>query len=141
MGCWFVAGWIFFRTLKLTSHTYGYETESIQLKILDLDPSFLVGATFSLDFMGQSTNPIPWDADEHEALKKLRIPSTIGDIFVVLDVNDTTNDRSWHITFNPNEGKSANSLVNFGNLPPIEASNVDVSISVLVETVEDGNSP
>ena len=111
------------------------------MKILDLDPSFLVGETFSLDFMGQSTNPIPWDADEHEALKKLRIPSTIGDIFVVLDVNDTTNDRSWHITFNPNEGKSANSLVNFGNLPPIEASNVDVSISVLVETVEDGNSP
>ena len=114
---------------------------TIQLEILDLDPSFLVGATFSLDFMGQSTNPIPWDADEHEALKKLRIPSTIGDIFVSLDVNDTTNDRSWHITFNPYEGKSANSLVNFGNLPPIEASNVDGSISILVETVEDGNSP
>jgi len=116
-----------------------YEIQTVKLEIMD--PSSLVGATFSLVFSGQSTDPIPWDADEQEVLQKLEMLSTVGDIFVSLDVDDSTNGRFWHVTFSPYEGKSSNSLVNFGNLPPIEASNIDGSISVLVETVDEGNSP
>ena len=114
---------------------------AISMAYAKLDPSSLLGATFSLVFAKQSTDPIPWDADEHEVLQKLEMLSTVGDILVSLDVDVTTSDRSWRVTLNPYEGKSSNSLFNFQNLPPIEASNVDGSISVLVETVEEGNSP
>ncbi|KAL7538362.1 hypothetical protein ACHAXR_010787, partial [Thalassiosira sp. AJA248-18] len=116
-----------------------HEIQSIKLVILD--PASLVGATFSLAFMGQSTDPIPWDANEHEVLQKLEMLSTVGDILVSLDIDEATNDRSWHVTFNPYEGKSANSLFNFGNLPPFKVINSGGSISVLVDTIENGISP
>lgn len=116
-----------------------YETQSIRLTILD--QSSLTGATFALKFMGLITDSIPWDADDNEVAQKLKMLSTIGDILVSLNDGDITFDRSWRVTFNPYEGTSPNSLINFGNLTPIEVVNVDSSISVDVETVEDGTSP
>ena len=67
----------------------------------------------------------------------------MGDISVSRHIDDATNARSWHVTFHPNEGKSAKSLVNFGNLPPIEVvvDSMPESISVHVESVEEGDSP
>lgn len=67
--------------------------------------------------------------------------STIGDIIVSHGINEITNDRSWRVTFNPYEGISPISLINFGNLSPLEANHIDAGISVVVETVEDGSSP
>ena len=67
--------------------------------------------------------------------------SSVGDIIVSLDVDGITNGRSWHVTLDPYERKSANSLMNFGNLPPFEVGQADASISVVVETVKDGTSP
>jgi hypothetical protein len=60
---------------------------------------------------------------------------------VSLDVDEITNDRLWKVTFNPYEGKSPNSLVNFGNLSPLQMNFIDACISVVVETVDDGSSP
>ena len=116
-----------------------YEVQSINLQFVD--QSVLVGATFSLIFMGKRTDPIPWDADDIELKQKLEALSTVGDILVSVDVDKIANRRSWRVTFNPYEGKSPNSLINFGNLSPLQASNIDRVISVAVETETDGVSP
>jgi copper chaperone CopZ len=71
----------------------------------------------------------------------LELLSTVGDISVSLDIDIQTNSRSWTVTFNPHEGKSPDSLTNFGNLPPLEITVVDGSLSARVETVQDGESP
>ena len=129
-----------FSHIKLEPGQISHEIQSIKLSVLD--PTSLVGTTFSLTFGGQHTEPIPWDADENEVRQKLETLSTVGDLIVTLDVDDSSNDRTWQVTFNPYEGKSYNSLANFGNLPPLGTSNVDENIiSVTIETVQDGASP
>ena len=114
-----------------------YEIQSINLKVID--QSMLDGAKFSLTFMGQRTDPIPWNANVNELKQKLEVLSTVGDIIVSLEADEI--NRLWKVTFNPYEGKSPNSLVNFGNLSPLQTSLIDASIYVEVETIEDGSSP
>lgn len=116
-----------------------FEVQSINLQIVD--QSTLVEAAFSLTFMGQKNDPIPWNANGNDLKRKLEMLSTVGDIIVSHGINEITNDRSWRVTFNPYEGISPNSLINFGNLSPLEANHIDAGISVVVETVEDGSSP
>ena len=116
-----------------------YEIQSINMKILD--QASLTGATFALQFMGLVTDSIPWDADETEMALRLKMLSTVGDIIVSLDADDNAYDRIWRITFNPYAGSSPNSLINFGNLAPFEVPHVDASISITVETEQDGTSP
>ncbi|KAL9189871.1 hypothetical protein ACHAXT_009546 [Thalassiosira profunda] len=116
-----------------------HEISAVNLEVLDL--ASVAGATFSLAFKGQRTDPIAWDADAGEMQAKLETLSTVGDIAVSLDVDEASSARSFRVTFDPYEGKSANSLANFGNLPQLEVSSSDASISVSTETVEDGSNP
>ena len=113
----------------------------IQQIILQSDVPFVEGAaSFTLTFKGRTSNVIPWDADSDKLRSELQLLSTVGDISVSLDIDVPSNSRSWTVTFDPHEGKSPDSLMNFGNLPPFEIS-VDGSITARVETIQDGESP
>ena len=127
-----------FKHIKLSDQPT-HEVQSINLQVLD--DSSTTGATFELTFKGQHTEPITWDADEYDLQQQLEALSTVGDIMVTLNVDGSTNERTWLVTFDPHEGKSSNSLSNFGDLPLIGMSNVDDGISITVESVSDGASP
>ncbi len=123
----------------IAMHSPKYEIQLIKLKILD--QSSLTEATFGLQFMGLTTDSIDWDADAKGFAQKLQKLSTVGDILVSLDVDEVSSERVWRVTFNPYEGSSPNSLINFGNLASIVVTNMDSSIFVVAETEEDGTSP
>jgi len=129
-----------FKHIKLDDDNQTHEIQSIKVQVVD--SSSLVGATFSLSFNGQVTTPIAWDADADEVKQKLDSLSTVGDIIVSLEVDEVTNERDYTITFDPYEGKSSNSLTNFGNLPLIGISNIDDSIIIVTsDTISNGASP
>ena len=129
-----------FKHIKLDDDNPTNEIQSIKVQVVD--SSSLVGATWSLSFNGQVTTPIAWDANADEVKQKLETLSTVGDIVVSLNVDEVTNERDYTITFDPYQGKSSNSLTNFGNLPLIGVSNVDDSIiTVTSGAISDGASP
>eukprot|EP00970_Alexandrium_tamarense_P002964 scaffold427_cov103-Alexandrium_tamarense.AAC.19 len=114
----------------------------VQLVKLEVnDPMNVEDATFALTFMGRRTEPISWDATPDTLRRTLQKLSTVGDVVVSLDVDGGTNSRSWLVTFDPYQGASAKGVTNFGNAPQMEASQVHESVVVMVETVEDGDSP
>eukprot|EP00804_Cyclotella_cryptica_P021433 CCRYP_005783-RA/>CCRYP_005783-RA protein AED:0.00 eAED:0.00 QI:831/1/1/1/1/1/3/2372/6166 len=115
------------------------EVQRITLKVVDA--LSIDGAAFSLIFMGRRTEPIPWDTDSGVLKTKLQKLATIGDIFVSSVVDASMGSRTWLITFDPYEGRSSNSIRNFGNLPLFEAFDVHESISVSIDPVQNGRSP
>jgi len=129
-----------FKHIKLDDDNPTHEIQSIKVQVVD--SSSLGGATFALSLNGQVTTPIAWDADADEVKQKLETLSTIGYIIVSLNVDEVTSERDYTITFDPYQGKSSNSLTNYGDLPLIGVSNVDESIiTVTSDTLSDGVSP
>jgi hypothetical protein len=116
-----------------------HEVQRINLEVDD--PLSINVATFFLTFMGRRTEPIPWDAGANDLKARLQKLATVGDISVSSTVDGTTNSRNWLVTFDPYEGQSSKGLFNFGNLPSVEVSGAHDSISVDVETVQNGQSP
>jgi len=110
-----------------------------KIEIMVVDPLTNEDAVFSLQFLGQTTEQIPWDSDAVNLRKHMENLPTIGDVDVSLDVGSTS-ARAWLITFKPNEGRSKKSLRNFGDLPLIQARHVHTSISVRIEAVQNGSS-
>ena len=124
---------------KFSHINMGSPQLEIQQIILQSDEPLAEGhASFFLTFKGKRTNSISWDADSAELQAELDLLSTVGDISISLDIDTPNNARSWTVTFDPHKGKSPKSVLNFGNLPPIE---INSSLLARVETLQDGGSP
>ena len=116
------------------------QLEVQQIIVQQEDPISDGTASFLLSFKGRRTNSIPWDVDADTLKNELELLSTVGDISVTLVIDATSNTRYWTVTFDPHIGMSPDSLTNYGNLPPFEVF-VEGSITALVETIQDGDSP